>query len=91
MTENGIFDPEDARRPGYLEAHVRAVHDAIARGADVRGYFVWSLLDNFEWAEGWSTPFGLLALDRETQARTPRRSARVFSAICRANAVTEPR
>jgi beta-glucosidase len=87
VTENGMYDPTDAQRPAYLESHVRAVHDAIARGADVRGYFAWSLVDNFEWAEGWSTPFGLLALDRETQARTPRRSAEVFSVICRANAV----
>jgi beta-glucosidase len=87
VTENGIFDPTDERRPGYLVAHVRAVHDAIARGADVRGYFVWTLVDNFEWAEGWSTPFGLVALDRRTQARTPRKSAHVFSAICRAHGI----
>lgn len=89
VTENGMFDPTDETRPSYLLSHVRAVRDAIARGADVRGYFVWSLIDNFEWAEGWSTPFGLLALDRATQARTPRRSAEVYSAICRENGVSE--
>ncbi|UJR85884.1 glycoside hydrolase family 1 protein [Sandaracinus amylolyticus] len=89
VTENGMFDPSDTRRPSYLVSHVRAVHDAIAQGADVRGYFVWSLIDNFEWAEGWSTPFGLLALDRTTQARTARRSADVYSAICRANGVSD--
>lgn len=87
VTENGIYDPDDAVRPSYLVEHVRAVHDAIARGADVRGYLVWSLIDNFEWAEGWSTPFGLLALDRATQARTPRRSAALFSSMCAANGV----
>jgi beta-glucosidase len=85
VTENGLFDPSDARRPGYIVAHVRAVRDAIEEGADVRGYFVWTLVDNFEWAEGWATPFGLFALDRETQRRTPRRSAEVYATICRSN------
>jgi beta-glucosidase len=58
----------------YLEAHVRAVSDAIAAGVDVRGYFVWSLLDNFEWAEGYTQRFGLVHVDFETQRRTPRPS-----------------
>jgi beta-glucosidase len=78
VTENGIYDPDDTRRPAYLDSHIRAVHDALSQGADVRGYFVWSLVDNFEWAEGWSTPFGLLALDRQTQQRTPRPSAQTY-------------
>jgi beta-glucosidase len=68
---------------------VRAVHRAIEQGADVRGYFHWSLVDNFEWAEGWSTHFGLLELDRETQERRPRPSAAVYAAICRDNAVED--
>jgi beta-glucosidase len=76
-------------RPSYLVEHVRAVHRAIARGADVRGYFHWSLVDNFEWAEGWSTRFGLIALDRKTQARRVRGSARVFAGICFSNAVED--
>jgi len=87
VTENGIFDPTDARRRDYLVAHVRAVRDAIDRGADVRGYLCWTLVDNFEWAEGWSTPFGIVALDRDTQQRTPRESARVLERIARANAI----
>jgi beta-glucosidase len=89
VTENGVFDDADVRRSSYLVDHVRAVHGAIEAGADVRGYFVWSLVDNFEWAEGWATPFGLFALDRETQARTPRGSAEVYARICRANAVDD--
>lgn len=87
VTENGIFDPTDTRRREYLVGHVRAVHDAIARGCDVRGYLAWTLVDNFEWAEGWSTPFGIVALDRATQSRTVRESARVLERIARANAI----
>jgi len=89
VTENGIYDNVDAVRPRFLVEHVRAVHEALDRGADVRGYFFWSLVDNFEWAEGWSTHFGLLALDRETQERTPRPSAQVYARICRANGVPD--
>ena len=59
------------------------MHRAIARGADVRGYFHWSLIDNFEWAEGWHTPFGLVEVDRETGARRPKKSAGVYAEICR--------
>lgn len=87
VTENGIFDPDDSRRPAYLLRHLRAVHEAIRQGADVRGYFHWSLLDNFEWAEGWSTPFGLIALDPTTQMRTLRRSAHLYADIIRAHGI----
>jgi beta-glucosidase len=90
VTENGVPDPEDVLRPPFLVDHLAAVHDAITQGADVRGYFHWSLLDNFEWAEGWTPRFGLHALDRSTQKRTARRSAGIYAEICRANAV-EPR
>ena len=68
---------DDARRIRYLRAHIDAVAEAIAEGADVRGYLVWSLLDNFEWAEGFSQRFGIVHVDYETQVRTPRRSALV--------------
>ncbi|WP_250002881.1 GH1 family beta-glucosidase [Actinoplanes sp. M2I2] len=77
VTENGCStDPglHDQFRIDYLDAHLRAVHDAIAAGVDVRGYFVWSLLDNFEWAEGYSQRFGLVHVDFETLTRTPRDS-----------------
>ncbi len=85
VTENGIMDATDARRPAFLREHVAAVAEAVARGSDVRGYFHWSLLDNFEWSEGWSAPFGLHALDRVTQARTLRPSGALYAAICRTN------
>ena len=83
VTENGLFDNDDSKRPGFLVDHVAAVADALAAGANIRGYFHWSLVDNFEWAEGWSTHFGLLALDRITGERTPKRSAEVYARICR--------
>jgi beta-glucosidase len=84
VTENGAaFDDrpgpdgsvEDADRIGYIDAHLRAVHRAIAAGVDLRGYFAWSLLDNFEWAEGYSKRFGLVYVDYATQRRVPKASA----------------
>ncbi|MGK5682088.1 GH1 family beta-glucosidase [Actinoplanes sp. URMC 104] len=77
ITENGCSTTEgtdDRFRIDYLDAHLRAVHAAIAAGVDVRGYFVWSLLDNFEWAEGYSQRFGLVHVDFATLRRTPRDS-----------------
>jgi beta-glucosidase len=88
VTENGIMDAADALRPEFLQSHVSAVAAALARGSMVRGYFHWSLLDNFEWSEGWSAPFGLHALARETQVRTLRESGRLYAEICRSNGRT---
>jgi beta-glucosidase len=90
VTENGIRDSDDALRPSFLREHVAALHEAIRLGAEVRGYFHWSLVDNFEWAEGWVPRFGLRALDPATQRRTPRGSAAVYARICRANALEVP-
>jgi len=64
----------DEARIEYLRGHIRAVHDAIHAGADVRGYFVWSLLDNFEWAWGYSQRFGLVYVDYPTLRRLPKSS-----------------
>jgi beta-glucosidase len=82
ITENGAAYPDtlvdgsvqDEERRAYIESHVSAMADAIQRGVDVRGYFVWSLLDNFEWALGYSKRFGLYYVDYATQARTLKRS-----------------
>jgi beta-glucosidase len=87
VTENGIRDADDSVRPAFLRDHVAAVHQAIRLGADVRGYFHWSLVDNFEWAEGWAPRFGLYALDQATQRRTPRPSAALYAEVCRSNSV----
>ena len=88
ITENGLADADDVRRPRFLLTHLAAVHRAIRDGFDVRGYYHWTLVDNYEWAEGWTTRFGLIALEPETQRRTPRRSAALYRAIARANAIT---
>lgn len=82
VTENGTSWPEpvhDQFRIDYLDSHVRAVAAAMAEGADVRGYFCWSLMDNFEWAEGTSQRFGLVNVDFETQQRTVRDSGRWYA------------
>ena len=70
----------------YLAAHIGSMHDAIAAGADVRGYFVWSVLDNFEWGSGYGPRFGLVHVDFATQARTPKSSYRWYRDLIRAAA-----
>jgi beta-glucosidase len=96
VTENGsawddVVGPDgsvdDPERTAYLESHVRAVGQAIEAGADVRGYFAWSLMDNFEWAEGYTKRFGLVRVDYDTLRRTPKSSARRYSQIVAANGV----
>ena len=78
---------DDPRRVAFLEAHLHACLDAIEAGADLRGYVVWSLLDNFEWAEGYAHRFGIVDVDFDTLERTPRTSARWFADVVRANAL----
>ncbi|MDI2130102.1 GH1 family beta-glucosidase [Yinghuangia seranimata] len=77
ITENGCSQPaglDDRARIDFLAGHLGAVADAMAQGVDVRGYFTWSLMDNFEWAEGYHQRFGLVEVDFDTQTRTPRAS-----------------
>jgi beta-glucosidase len=85
VTENGIADATDAKRPEFLLTHVAAMLRAIQSGVPVRGYFHWTCFDNFEWAEGYSAKFGLIACDPVTQERRPRPSARLYAQICRLN------
>lgn len=86
VTENGCSygGVDDQDRIAYLDSHVRALHKAVEAGVDVRGYFVWSLLDNFEWAEGYARRFGLVHVDFETLARTPKASYGWFRDLLRA-------
>ncbi|MEV0999148.1 GH1 family beta-glucosidase [Nonomuraea sp. NPDC050202] len=90
ITENGAAFPDqvsadglvhDADRVDYLHRHLTAVSEAIAGGADVRGYFVWSLMDNFEWAHGYAKRFGIVRVDRETMRRTWKDSAHWYREV----------
>ncbi len=76
--DGSVHDPD---RTAFVAAHLRAVHDAIEAGADVRGFFQWSLLDNFEWAYGYDKRFGIVHVDYATQRRTPKTSARFYARV----------
>jgi beta-glucosidase len=89
ITENGFCDARDDRRPGAILEHLAMLHRALSEGIPVRGYLHWSLVDNFEWNDGWTARFGLIEVNKRTQKRIPRRSASMFGEICRANAITE--
>ena len=97
ITENGaafddVLDADgrvrDVRRVDYLHRHLSAVAEAIEGGADVRGYFVWSLLDNFEWAHGYGKTFGIVHVDRDTMRRTWKDSAHWYRRVVAANALS---
>jgi len=94
VTENGSAYPDvvestgqvlDTQRAEYLRSHLAALHDAIALGVDVRGYFAWSLLDNFEWAHGFSKRFGLIHVDYDTLVRRPKASASFYASVVASN------
>jgi beta-glucosidase len=98
ITENGaaFYDPptpfdgviDDPHRVHYLQEHLRAAHRAISLGVDLRGYYVWSLLDNFEWSAGYGPRFGIVHVDYATMQRTPKRSARYYADVIRSNGMT---
>lgn len=99
VTENGAAYPDpapaggrvdDPQRARYLLRYLRALASAREAGCDVRGYFVWTLVDNFEWAYGFSRRFGLVHLDLDTLARTPKRSFDVYRDVIRSGAVPDP-
>ncbi len=81
VTENGVADRRDVLRAGFLRAHAHAVARAIEEGIPVRGYFHWSLLDNFEWAEGFGPRFGLYRVDYETMERSATAGGREFARL----------
>jgi beta-glucosidase len=96
ITESGAAFPDrpgadgsvdDQARIDYLAAHFRSAHQAIADGIDLRGYFVWSFLDNFEWSYGYDRRFGLVHVDYQSLRRTPKRSADWYRRVIAANAV----
>jgi len=90
ITENGaadgpnVTDPlDDQERINYVAGFLEWIHKAIEDGADVRGYYLWSLMDNYEWAAGYSQKFGIVHLDTETMARTPKASAKWYAEVIR--------
>ena len=95
VTENGAAFPDvvedgavhDIARIDYLQRHLSAAQDAIAQGVDLRGYFVWSLMDNFEWGYGYSKRFGIVRVDYDTLERLPKDSARWYADVIRTNAL----
>jgi beta-glucosidase len=87
ITENGIATDDDEQRITYTEGALRGLAEAIADGADVRGYVHWTLLDNFEWFSGYGPKFGLVAVDRETFVRTPKPSLAWLGGVARANSL----
>jgi beta-glucosidase len=98
VTENGcaVEDVPNAEgfvadwgRVDYLRAHLRAAHDALQAGANLHGYYVWSLLDNFEWAHGYGPRFGIVRVDYETGGRTPKQSARWYGEVMAHSQVEE--
>ncbi len=88
VTENGVPDRADRIRPWVMVSTLREMHALIAEGFDLRGYFHWSLVDNFEWTQGWTLRFGLYQLDPATQERLPRPSAELFRRMVAANGVS---
>ena len=97
VTENGAAFPDyvnaegkvvDPERSSFIEGHLRAIDTALAQGADVRGYLTWSLMDNFEWASGYSKRFGLVYVDYPTQRRIPKQSAYWYRDVISAGGLT---
>jgi beta-glucosidase len=98
ITENGLASPDvpdangyvdDIQRITYLRTHLQAAHEALSEGANLKGYFCWSLLDNFEWAEGYTPRFGLIRVDYATQKRTPKHSFAWYRDVIARSAVED--
>jgi beta-glucosidase len=89
VTENGLSSTEDAPRVEFINRALAGVQRCIANGIDVRGYYYWSAFDNFEWMFGYRPQFGLIAVDRETQRREVKDSARYLGAIAQRNGLPD--
>jgi beta-glucosidase len=88
VTEHGVATDDDTERVEYIRAGLEALHTLIGEGIPLRAYIHWTGFDNFEWALGYSMKFGLVAVDRETQERKPKPSARFLGQIAQANRLT---
>ncbi len=85
ITENGLADAKDEKREKFIKDHLEWIHSAIREGIDVRGYFYWSLMDNFEWDKGFEPRFGLVEIDYSNLKRIPRKSFYKYGEICKNN------
>ena len=83
VTENGVADKEDKIREVFIKRYLYSLNKAIKDGIDIRGYFYWTFMDNFEWAEGYKMKFGLYEVNFETQTRTLRKSSNFFHRHCK--------
>jgi len=88
ITENGLADVKDKLRKDFVKEHLKWVHKAIEEGVEVKGYFHWSLIDNFEWEKGFEPRFGLIEIDYQTLERKIRPSAKFYAKICQSNNLT---
>jgi beta-glucosidase len=91
VTESGIGTDDDAERAAYMHEALEGLHRCVADGVDLRGYFAWSLLDNFEWNDGYRPTFGLHAVDRTTFERRPKPSAAWFGGVASTNRLSPPK
>jgi len=87
ITENGLADAKDKLRKDFIKEHLKWIQKAISEGVDCRGYFHWSLIDNFEWEKGFERRFGLIEIDYKTLKRKPRPSALYYAKICKENSL----
>ena len=85
ITENGLADEKDKLRANFIKDHLFWIHKAIKEGVDARGYFYWSLMDNFEWEKGFGPRFGLVEIDYKTLERKPCQSAFYYAQVCKDN------
>ena len=88
ITENGVEDKDDSLRPRYMIEHLHQVWKAANYNWRIKGYFHWSLVDNFEWERGWTQRFGLWGLDLKTQDRIRRKSVDLYEEICKENGIS---
>jgi len=88
ILENGVEDTDDTLRPRYLLEHLHKIWRQVNENVQIKGYFHWSLVDNFEWERGWTQRFGLWGLNPDTQIRTRRPSVDLYAAICKENAIS---
>jgi len=88
ITENGLADIKDTKRIRFIKDHLKYIYQAIKKGVNVRGYFYWSLLDNFEWDKGFWPRFGLIEIDYKTMKRKVRPSAYEYAKICKENRIS---